>query len=241
MWPSITLSLLFMYLFLQKDQEHIENIKLLNIKEINAKNEHQLIKTKYSILSSQLQNKLICDVFNRINDLLQSDTKQAKELINNFNKYLNINYSVIKQDKPILFRDEISYVNEYLLLVKVVYEKEIKLNVNYDIKEYDFYFPPLILLAIVENAFNHGISVLKEGSITLTSSLKDDRYIVEIIDDGIGFEFDNNHNYNNYVKLNAIKEGIDIIPGSTINIESKKNEGTKVTLTFLKDTLSIND
>ena len=64
-----------------------------------------------------------------------------------------------------------------------------RLNVIYRIETKDFLVPPLCLQPIVENAVKHGIlKKIEGGTIVIKTYEKDDAYIVEIIDDGVGFD-----------------------------------------------------
>ena len=82
-----------------------------------------------------------------------------------------------------------------------------RVNVIYDIRAQDFYVPPLSIQPIVENAVKHGITKKAEGgTLTLRAYETDRAYVVEIIDDGIGFDIsDVNFDENKHFGINNIK------------------------------------
>ena len=88
---------------------------------------------------------------------------------------------------PIPFIRELSHIQNYLDLEMLRFGDE--LNVIYKKKEKNFFIPSLSVQPLVENAVKHGICEKENGGTLTLKTYRDDEYIViEVIDDGIGFD-----------------------------------------------------
>ena len=88
----------------------------------------------------------------------------------------------------------------------------------------------------MENAIKHGIlKKLEGGKVILKTYETDNAYIVEISDDGVGFDANNFKDEDNkHFGINNIKHRIKNMCNGDIVIDSEINKGTKVTVTFYK-------
>lgn len=78
-------------------------------------------------------------------------------------------------------------INAYLKLEKLRFGD--RLNIAYDIRIKDFFIPSLTIQPLVENAVKHGICEKESGgTLTLRTREVSDSIIIEIIDDGKGFD-----------------------------------------------------
>lgn len=138
------------------------------------------------------------------------------------------------------FKEEIDYVNNYIVIQKLKYNEGI--NMTYDIDEIcmDVMMPKLILQPIVENAIIYGINEKhKDINIVICAYHKDHQMFVEITDDGPGIEGDiveeilqskTDKNKFSKVGLNNINQRIRLYYGNEygLRIKTKIGEGTKV-------------
>ena len=100
----------------------------------------------------------------------------------------------------------------------------------------------LILQPIVENAIKHGISGMEEkGHISVKAKDEGEFILFEVIDDGLGFEADKG--YTPKYSMSSSGYGIKNVderikleygPDCGVSVESKPNNGTKVTLKIRK-------
>ena len=106
----------------------------------------------------------------------------------------------------------------------------------YDIGTVDFSIPPLTIQPIVENAIKHGIlKKIKGGTVTLTTYETDTSIVVEVKDDGIGFDMsDIDFDENIHFGLKNISYRINQTCDGDLKITSKKGIGTKITVVFKK-------
>ncbi|MBN2222105.1 MAG: sensor histidine kinase [Vallitaleaceae bacterium] len=141
-------------------------------------------------------------------------------------------------------RDEIEHVKQYLYIQKQRYQEKLAYEFDLDESLYDVLVPKIILQPIVENSIYHGLQEREEGGKIcirckrITSQSRD--FIIEIEDNGIGFEYNNNietlpestKTRLGGVGLKNVQQRIQLLYGKAygLKVESIQHQGTKVTL-----------
>ena len=217
----VSVEILFAFLSVQK------NIKLAVEQE---KNKEAQIK----LMLSQIQPHFIYNSLSSISTMIDIDPKKAQSSLDDFTSYLRSNLSSITETRMISFDDELKHIKSYVSLEKLRFNDRI--NMIYDIKTSNFSVPPLTIQPLVENAIKHGIlKKLEGGTVILRTRETSTMIIIEIIDDGIGFNYDNiDFNENEHIGLMNIKYRLEHMCEGEMIIDSKLNEGTVITITLEK-------
>ena len=215
----IAIEVLIMFLNVQK------NIVIAEEKE---KNKEAQIK----MMLSQIQPHFIYNSLSSISTLITIDHEKAQSALDSFTEYLRCNLSSLTETKLIPFEDELKHIQSYVALERMRFGERVK--VDYDIQTTDFYVPPLSVQPIVENAIKHGIlKRIEGGSITLKAYKNDDSYIVEVIDNGVGFSAqDIDSTENTHIGISNIKFRVENVCGGNVLIKSEPKKGTCVTIIF---------
>lgn len=217
----IAIEILFFFLNVQK------NIQLVEEKQ---KNKEAQIK----IMMSQIQPHFIYNSLSSISTLIPLDPDKAQKALDDFTEYLRHNLSSLTETKLIPFEDELRHIQTYVSLEKVRFNDRV--NVIYDIKAKDFSVPPLSIQPIVENAIKHGIlKKIEGGTISIKTYLAKDSYVVEVIDDGVGFDMNSiDFEANKHFGINNIRHRIKSMCNGSLEIISEVNKGAKAVITFQK-------
>lgn len=217
----ISIEILFFFVNVQK------NILLAKEQE---KNKEAQIK----IMMSQIQPHFIYNSLSSISTLIDINPSEAKKVLDDFTEYLRHNLSSLTETSLIHFEDELRHIETYISLEKLRFNN--RLNVKYDIKVTDFYVPPLSLQPLVENAIKHGILKKIEGGTLLFKTYeKDNAYVVEVIDDGVGFNInDIDFSKNEHIGINNIRQRLKTMCNASLEITSEVDKGTKAMVTFYK-------
>ena len=104
--------------------------------------------------------------------------------------------------------------------------------------------PPLSVQPLVENAVKHGICTRVEGgTVTIRSREEADAYVVEVEDDGVGFDPEEleqrqawggaEHKYT-HIGLANIRFRVEELAGGSLAVASQPGKGTLVTVRFPK-------
>jgi len=217
----IAVEILFFFVNVQK------NIDLVKVEEKNK-------EAQVKLMLSQIQPHFMYNSLSAISTLITIDPEKAQTSLDEFTEYLRRNLSSLTETRLIPFGKELEHIKTYVSLEKMRFNDRI--NVIYDIGTTNFLIPPLTIQPIVENAIKHGIlKKIEGGTVTLTTYETDTTVVVEIKDDGIGFDLKNiDFDGNVHFGLKNISYRIKQTCNGDLNITSKKNVGTNITVTFKK-------
>lgn len=204
-------------------------------KNIKIREEERKIKEAYiKIMVSQIRPHFVYNTLSSISTLIPLDPKKAQKALDEFTEYLRMNFSTLTDNRLVAFEDELKHIETYISLEKMRFNDRLK--VVYDIKETNFNVPPLSIQPLVENAIKHGIlQKLEGGTLTIKSYDSDEAYVVEVIDDGVGFDMKSvDFTNNEHIGLNNIEHRLQTMCKGKMEIESQVDKGTKVVVKFFK-------
>ena len=199
-------------------------------------------------LQSQINAHFIYNVLENIKMMAEyNENYDVSDAITKLGKMMRYNMSWKR--KFVTLKEEIENIQNYISLMNIRYDKEIKLLVNVDSEILNIEIPKLILQPIVENSINYGIEPKGEGgSIFIDGSIIGNYIVISIIDDGLGIEkeklvaiqmaLENDIETECYhgqgIALKNVNERIKLAYGKEfgIKIDSKFGEFTKVTITL---------
>ena len=208
---------------------------------VNVKKNFALIneakKTKEAevkLMVSQIQPHFIYNTLSSISTLIKIDPEKAQKGLDEFTEYLRANLSSISETGLTSFENELRHIETYLSLEKMRFDE--RLNVVLDIKVSDFPVPPLSIQPLVENAVKHGIlKKIEGGTLTLRTYEEDDAFIVEVKDDGVGFDVnDPSYKGKEHVGLNNVKYRLSTMCRGELTINSVVDKGTTMVVKFYK-------
>ena len=224
---------------LAKEYNHlIDRIKLLT--ENIAKKESLRREFEIKALQSQINPHFLYNTLDTI--LWLAELNQSKEVVkvtSALGKMLRISLRLGKDFIPL--EVELEHTISYLNIQKVRYEELLQYSITGDNSLLDMYVPKLIIQPIVENAIYHGIRGKKaRGHIDINYRLENEFLIIDIIDDGIGFDvekkdakvFDEQRNISGGIGMNNVLSRIKILCGEKygFEIDAKVGKGTKISL-----------
>lgn len=158
----------------------------------------------------------------------------AYNMIYDFSKYLRVVFHSLLVDENIFFREEAACIICYTDLEKIRFGDGIA--VRMDIKEDSFSLPPLSVQPLVENAIRHGLlHGRKKGTVTVRSYQTISEYIVQVEDDGTGFEADGydclpGDNEPQAGGLQQVRHRVENMTDGSVEIKSFIGIGTVITL-----------
>ncbi len=198
-----------------------------------AELDRQLAEANSAIMVSQIQPHFLYNALNTIKYLIKRKPATAEKAIVAFSKYLRGNMNSLTQKEPIPFEEELSHTENYCAIELLRFED--RLNIQYDIRERGFKLPALSVQPLVENAIKHGVTKkIEGGTVKLSTYSDDDFYIVEVTDDGIGFDpskpLDAPDEKHSHVGLKNVKERLMLMSNATLNVESEVGKGTKAVI-----------
>ena len=192
--------------------------------------EKELSEKQIELTISQIRPHFIYNCLSSISYLCTKDPEQAVEAIDNFSQFLRVNLSNISQNKIVPFTQELEHTMKYLKLEKMRFEDRVR--VYFDIRANDFEIPSLTLQPLVENAIKHGICKRAEGgTIVVKTSETDKEYLVEVTDDGVGFDPKVPPDDGRvHVGLTNVERRLKSMVNGKLEIYSKIGKGTRMSI-----------
>lgn len=217
----VAIEILFFFLNVQK------NILL-------AQEQERTKEAQIKVMMSQIQPHFIYNSLSSISTLIPINPDKAQKGLDEFTEYLRHNLSSLTATKLIPFEEELRHIETYVALEKMRFSNRV--NVHYVINVRDFYVPPLSIQPIVENAIKHGIlKKLEGGTVRITTTERNDAYVVEIVDDGVGFDVSNaKADGNDHFGINNIRYRLKTMCNAKFEITSEIDKGSRAVMTFYK-------
>ena len=193
---------------------------------IYSQKQKMIEKQKNALMLSQINPHFVYNTLSTIASMCDISPKQAKYLTIDFSQYLRRNIGSLTSEDLIPFEAEMEHVACYLKIEKARFRE--RLNVIYATQSKDFCVPPLTVQPLVENAIKHGITKKASGGTVKISTFEEEgSYVIEIIDDGVGFDTES---ADVHVGLENVKARVADMCRGTVTVKSTPNVGTRVTI-----------
>lgn len=141
--------------------------------------ESQSLKSELDYLKSQINPHFFMNTLNNIHALVDIDAERAKESIIELSKIMRyVLYDTNLSTVPL--QKEIEFIQNYVCLMRMRYTDEVQITTRYPSPVIDVALPPLMLVALIENAFKHGISYQQKSFINLSLDVVGDELIYTV-------------------------------------------------------------
>ncbi|MBQ7563375.1 MAG: histidine kinase [Lachnospiraceae bacterium] len=187
----------------------------------------EAVRQRTQVAVLQMRPHFIHNTLMSIYYLCARDPQKAQQVILDFSRYLQSNFTAIVREGTIPFAEELEHTRAYLAVEQARYQGQ--LFVEFDTPNTFFRIPALTLQPIVENAIKHGVDPdLEPLYVTVTTEDTDRGVRITVEDTGPGYapsDEDEPH-----FALDNIRERLKAICGGTLNIKPRETGGTKVTV-----------
>lgn len=199
---------------------------MLYFKTVLEQEEEIIRQTRIEVMYSQIGPHFIFNTLSAIYGLVDKNPKKAKEAIATFSDYLRGNIDSIGKKGWVPFEEELKHIDSYVWIEKMRFGDD--LTVEYNIDTMDFEVPPLSIQPLVENAIKHGIRKKSgPGKVIIKTREEDNDFVVEVIDDGVGFDTKEFENDEIFDIRNATDRGILFISRRRKEKEEKIDKASK--------------
>ncbi len=186
---------------------------------------------KSEALKHQIKPHYIFNLLTSIKEAYRTDTERGEEMLERFSSELRSNLNT-KYDGLIPLNEEINIILNYIKLEELRLSKEI--NFLLDIECDDILVPSISLEVFVENAVKHSKVIEKpDGFISLTTYSTDKAYVIEIEDNGIGFDV--SETMSKSVGINNTIERFKLSLNASVTISSIINQGSVIKIMIPKE------
>lgn len=223
----------------------VESVNKLNedIYTYKVKNKEAEIKA----LQSQINPHFLYNTLQSVKALaLLNKTKDISKMVTLIGNMLR--YSIYDLDKLVPMESEVEHVSDYIRIQNYRYSDKFSYEIDNEIESTNLQTLKLILQPVVENSIIHGLQENIKGIINIHIFMKGDDVYFEINDNGKGMSKEELEKIKLYINdksqidqsksigLKNVNERIKLKYGDQygVNIDSKSDIGTSVTITIPK-------
>ena len=195
--------------------------------------EAELVKSRLNTAILQANPHFVYNTLASIEYFCDTDPATAKDMLDDFTKYLRSNSANLTNRLMIPFREELENLNAYLRIEMIRFPN---LRVEYDICAENFPVPCLSVQPLVENAVRHGIGKRrgKAGTITIRTVETPDFWQIMILDDGVGYT-GTPQDGKAHIGIENVRQRLAILCGGTLTVTGTEEQGTIAEMRIPKD------
>ncbi|UVI32803.1 sensor histidine kinase [Paenibacillus spongiae] len=213
-------------------------------KLLKQKAEYRTLQFEYKALQAQMNPHFLYNTLESVYSMAKiKGEEEIGEMIYLLGKLLR--ESIGKKGDVLTLQEEISFIQSYLSIHKMIYGDKIEVVYRLDDELMDCRVPKFILQPLVENAVIHGIEAKPgKGVIHIICRAEEEDLIIEVADNGIGMDEEmverllNPERYGTIIDSNkhtnvgiiSVHKRAKILYGDKygLSIQSKSGEGTTV-------------
>jgi len=149
----------------------------------------QELKSRNMALQSQINPHFYYNSLSSI--IVLAENKQCDDVITLCRNLGSIMRYITKDFQSVVtVREETEYIRKYLYCMKIRYQNSLNYDINIDESILEFEIPKLIIQPLVENALKHGTDCTPPWHIQIKSTVNDEFWKIDVIDNGKGFSQD---------------------------------------------------
>lgn len=119
-------------------------------------------KAELALLKSQINPHFFFNTLNNLYGLVVEKSEQAPEVVLKLSDMMR--YTIYEgKENLVLLKDEISYLENYIELHKIRYQKKVEILFTHEVQE-GLKVAPLLFIILLENAFKHGVEKMRENA-----------------------------------------------------------------------------
>jgi two-component system, LytTR family, sensor kinase len=205
----------------------------------NARIEHRLqeqekllLAARIEALANQINPHFLFNTLTSISSLIRTEPETARMLITKLSGMLR--RLLRARDHFVTLREELESIDEYLDIEVVRFGPQLEVEKQIAPETLAAVVPSMILQPLVENSIKHGLArKVGGGRITISSTWRDGRVIIEVRDDGLGMSEERLETaWGLGIGLSNVNERLHTIYGATgqLRLTSALGRGTCVSI-----------
>lgn len=193
-------------------------------------------------LEEQFNPHFIFNVLETLRYEILIDSAKASDMVVAFANLMR--YSINYGNEQVSLETDIEYINDYLLLQKMRYNRRLTYNISIPCELMDCKIPKLVLQPVVENSLSHGMKHVDSIFIQIEAREEEGKLKLIVQDNGCGIDrehleklrksLDEEDALREHIGMYNSHRVVKLIYGSQygLDIESEPGEGTTVSITM---------
>ena len=191
--------------------------------------ERRLLEAQVAVLQAQVEPHFLFNTLALIGQYIETDPPEAARIHRHLIDYLRAAVPQMRAGGGTTLAEQIKLSRAYLHLMQARMKERLRIAIDVPEALNEARFPPMMLQSVVENAIKHGLEPkLAGGEIKIRARLAEGDLVVEVIDNGAGF----NPRAKDGVGLANIRERLKILYSgkAQLVIEVPPQGGTAVAI-----------
>ncbi|MBI1354909.1 MAG: hypothetical protein GC160_11230 [Acidobacteria bacterium] len=177
--------------YLSEDLADLDQLALeaaSQLERLRREEQHRLLaEAELGALRAQINPHFLFNSLNALYGLIPRSAADARSTLLNLADIFR--YSLQGRNQYVSLAQELQIVDAYLQIERLRLGSRLDARIDLDEAARGFQIPALSIQPLVENAVKHGVSGKPEGgSVLVSARLEDGSLVVDVIDDGVGFE-----------------------------------------------------
>ncbi|MDD1780074.1 histidine kinase [Enterovibrio sp. ZSDZ35] len=197
------------YLIINRQRAMTAESELKDIQIRQTEQEKALINSQLRNLQGQMEPHFLFNTLANIQILIDTDKDKAKKLLTRITDLLRASLKQQRKDK-ITIAEEVKLLDSYLAIQQIRLSERMEYSIVLDDNvSPQALIPPFLIQPAVENAVVHGIEPsVKGGHIQIKFCIVEHQLMIEISDNGIGF---NDASKGNGLSMKNVKERLSAL------------------------------
>ncbi len=185
-------------------------------------------KAELALLKSQVNPHFFFNTLNNLYGLVVEKSDDAPEVILKLSDMMR--YTIYKgKEDTVLLKDEINYLENYIELHKIRYQKKVDILFTHKVQE-GLKIAPLLFIILLENAFKHGVEKIREHAFIRLKIQSEGKKLSFTIENNFN-ELTSNHKKG--IGLDNLRKRLDYLYNNKYQLVIEKKETNyKVLLTL---------
>ncbi len=194
------------------------------------------------MLQAQINPHFLFNTINTIASFIRTDPNQARDLLREFAVFYR---STLEDANDLIpLEREIKQVERYFMFERARFgDERLCLQIDIDPEVYKMMVPSFMIQPLVENSVRHAMKSEGRLTISVNGRMTDKEAIIEVIDDGMGMSpekmrtmMDPESSQGLGIAVRNVHDRMESYfgAGSRMDIDSKLDQGTRVTFTLVK-------
>jgi len=149
-------------------------------------------KAELALLKSQINPHFFFNTLNNLYGLVAEKSEKAPEVVLKLSDMMRYTIYEGKEDL-VLVKDEISYLQNYIELHKIRYQKKVEIIFTHQVTD-GLKIAPLLFIILLENAFKHGVEKIPNSAFINMRMQSQGKQLFFTIENSFDGDISKNHN-----------------------------------------------
>jgi two-component system, LytTR family, sensor kinase len=184
--------------------------------------ENEKLKSELSFLRSQVSPHFMFNVLNSLASLARKKSDQVESAVIQLSQLMR--YTLYHTDKRVTLEQETEYIGNYINLQKLRFGTMVNMHFHVDIEQRDVLIEPMLLVPFVENAFKHGVGLIREPVIIIILESTPSR-IHYTVRNKFNPVYTSSKDPGSGIGLNNVRRRLDLLYKDQYSLETYTTEG----------------